>query len=149
MCMFFENIKKHIQNISCLRYRNFTLWNLFVQIYVMNAPGMFFIFRLAEGSVPLKGQKREMFFWLNPIHLVEKVRYKKNSDHFYPTYPQFCVSWRLLHVRRDSFRVFREKFVFRKQPWSRCIFFIRLKTFHVFFKYAERMKNTREEIFPF
>ncbi len=58
----------------------------------------------------LKGQQREMVFWLNPIYLVKKVRILKNFmlDYYLPRYPQFCVSLRLLHVRTDSISVLED-----------------------------------------
>jgi hypothetical protein len=34
--------------------------------------------------------------------------------HYYPRYPQFCVSLRRLHERIDSFHVPRDEFVYRK-----------------------------------
>ncbi len=61
------------------------------------------------------------------------------------------VSRRLLmYVRIDSFRVFWDNFLNRKQPQIRRILHIYDETlFRVFSEYAERMKNTRKEIFTF
>jgi hypothetical protein len=47
-----------------------------------------------------------MFFGLIQIHV----------GPYLLRYPQFCVSLRLLHVRIDSFRIFGDDLVYRKQP---------------------------------
>ncbi len=67
----------------------------------------------------------------------------------YSKISKFCISWRSLHVRIDSFRVFWDDFVYRKQPKIRRILHIRLNTFHVFSENAERMKNMRKGILFF
>jgi hypothetical protein len=70
------------------------------------------------------------------------------------------VSLGLLHVRIDSFCVFGDNSVYRKQPYIRSyspytlkyiprILYGCLNTFRAFSEYAERMKNTRKETFTF
>ncbi len=69
----------------------------------------------------LKGQQREMFFWLNPSHIVQIERIKKNLKFVFlltEIYTLLCLlayqentsifSLRLLHVSIDSFRAFSE-----------------------------------------
>ncbi len=99
-----------------------------------------------EFSSSLKGQQREMAFWLNPFHLVqikrifEKLKFVLLLTEIYkllcllaysPNTPR--VSLRLLHVCIDS--------VYRKQPYISRILHIRLNTFLVFSILRIRRKN--------
>ncbi len=68
-------------------------------------------------------------------------------DHYQSRYPEFCVSWCLLHVRIEFFPRIRRRFCVLQTPYICCILHIRFN--RIFSEYTGRMKNTRKEIFSF
>ncbi len=66
------------------------------------------------------------------------------EDHYFTEISSVCISLRLLHIGIDSFRLFWDDYVYRKQPHICCILHILLNTLRVYSEYAERMKNMQK-----